>query len=50
MAGQQLKHMNELYASIEERISKPDIDLATRQYIAENLHLARQRARGGHLR
>jgi monoterpene epsilon-lactone hydrolase len=40
MASQQLKHMNELYASIKERISKPDIDLATRRDIVENLHLA----------
>jgi hypothetical protein len=40
VASQQLTHMNELYASIEERISKPDIDLATRRDIAENLHLA----------
>jgi len=40
MASQQLKHMNELYASIKERVSKPDIDLATRRDIVENLHLA----------
>ncbi len=40
MASQQLKHMNGLYASIKERLSKPDIDLATRRDIAENLHLA----------
>ena len=40
MASQQLKHMNELYASIKERVSKPDIDLATTRDIVENLHLA----------
>jgi acetyl esterase/lipase len=40
MASEQLKHMNELYASIKERASKPDIDLATRRDIVENLHLA----------
>jgi acetyl esterase/lipase len=38
MASQQLVHMNELYTSIKERISKPDIDLATRRDSAENLH------------
>jgi hypothetical protein len=38
MASQQLKHMNELYASIKERVSKPDIDLATTRDIVENLH------------
>jgi len=32
--------MNELYASIKERVSKPDIDLATIRDIVENLHLA----------
>ena len=40
MASPQLRHMNELYASIKERVSKPDIDLATRRDIVENLHLA----------
>ncbi len=40
MASPQLKHMNELYASIKERVSKPDIDLATIRDIVENLHLA----------
>src|SRR6266481_7305599 len=40
MASPQLTHMNGLYASIKERISKPDIDLATRRDIVENLHLA----------
>jgi monoterpene epsilon-lactone hydrolase len=40
MASQQLKHMNELYASIKERGSKPGLDLATIRDIAENLHLA----------
>jgi monoterpene epsilon-lactone hydrolase len=40
MASEQLKDMNELYASIKERVSKPDIDLATRRDIVENLHLA----------
>ena len=40
MASQQLKQMNELYASIKEWLSKPDIDLATRRDIAESAHLA----------
>jgi monoterpene epsilon-lactone hydrolase len=40
MASQQLTQMNELFASIKERISKPDLDLATRRDIVENLHLA----------
>ena len=35
MASQQLKQMNELYASIKERLSKPDIDLATRPKVHE---------------
>jgi epsilon-lactone hydrolase len=40
MASEQLKHMNELYASIKERFSKPNLDLATIRDIVENLHLA----------
>jgi monoterpene epsilon-lactone hydrolase len=40
MASKQLKHMTELYASIKERVSKPDMDLATNRDIVENLHLA----------
>jgi monoterpene epsilon-lactone hydrolase len=40
MASEQLKHMNDLYASIKERMSKPDVDLATLRDIVENLHLA----------
>jgi epsilon-lactone hydrolase len=40
MASEQQKQMNELYASIKERLVNPDIDLATRQDIAENFHLA----------
>jgi monoterpene epsilon-lactone hydrolase len=40
MASQQLNQMNELYASIKEWLSKPDIDLATRRDIAESAHLA----------
>jgi monoterpene epsilon-lactone hydrolase len=40
MASQQLKQMNELYASIKERVSKPGLDLATIRDIVENLHLA----------
>jgi epsilon-lactone hydrolase len=40
MASKQLKRMNELYASIKERLSKPDIGLATIRDIVENLHLA----------
>ena len=40
MASKQLNQMVELYASIKERASKPDLDLATIRDIAENLHLA----------
>src|SRR5580700_7132305 len=40
MASEQQKQMNELYASIRERLSDPDIDLATRRDIAEKVHLA----------
>ena len=40
MASKQLKHMNELYASIKERVSQPNLDLATNRDIVENLHLA----------
>jgi monoterpene epsilon-lactone hydrolase len=40
MASKQQKQMNALYASIKERLSNPDIDLATRRDIAENFHLA----------
>src|SRR5258705_9132598 len=40
MASKQMKHMNEIYASIKERVSKPGLDLATNRDIVENLHLA----------
>ena len=40
MASKQMKHMNELYASIKERVLKPGLDLATNRDIVENLHLA----------
>jgi hypothetical protein len=40
MASKQLKLMNDLYASIKERVSKPSLDLATNRDIVENLHLA----------
>jgi acetyl esterase/lipase len=40
MASKQLNRMAELYASIKERLSKPDLDLATTRDVAENLHLA----------
>jgi epsilon-lactone hydrolase len=40
MASAQAKQMNELYASMKERVSKPDLDLATIRDIMENLHLA----------
>ena len=36
MASKQLNQMAELYASIKERASKPDLDLATIRDIAEN--------------
>ncbi len=40
MASKQSKELTTLYASIVERMSKPDIDLATSRDILENLHLA----------
>ena len=40
MASEQLKLMNDLYASIKQRMSKPGLDLATNRDIVENLHLA----------
>jgi len=40
MASDQLKLMNDLYAYIKERVSKPGLDLATNRDIVENLHLA----------
>src|SRR5258708_8950404 len=40
MASKQLNQIVELYASIKERASKPDLDLATIRDIVENLHLA----------
>jgi acetyl esterase/lipase len=40
MASKQLNQMAELYASIKERMSKPNLDLATTRDIVENLHLA----------
>jgi monoterpene epsilon-lactone hydrolase len=40
MGSKQSKDLVALYASIKERVSKPDIDLATRRDIVENLHLA----------
>ena len=40
MASKQMKQMNELYASIKERVLKPNLDLATNRDIVENLHLA----------
>src|SRR5438876_6394021 len=40
MASKQLKLMNELYASIKQRMTKPGLDLATNRDIVENLHLA----------
>jgi hypothetical protein len=40
MASKQSKELTTLYASIAERMSKPDIDLATIRDVLENLHLA----------
>jgi hypothetical protein len=40
MASKQLKQLTELFASLRERASKPDLDLATRRDILENLHVA----------
>ena len=39
MASKQSKELIALYASIVERMSKPDIDLAAIRDIMENLHL-----------
>src|SRR5258705_12479032 len=38
MASKELKLMNDLYASIKARVSKPGLDLATNRDIVENLH------------
>ena len=44
MASEQAKQMAQRYASVRERTSKPDLDLATRRDIDESLHsLARPR-------
>src|SRR6266403_2974867 len=40
MASKQMKQMNEIYASIKERVSKPGLDLATNRDIVDNLSLA----------
>ena len=50
MASKQLKLMNDLYASIKERVSKPGLDLATNSGHRGEPAFGRQRARGGHLR
>src|SRR5262249_12775510 len=43
MASEQAKEMAQRYASVRERTSKPDLDLATRRDIDESLHsLARE--------
>jgi hypothetical protein len=39
MASKQLKQMHERYASIKERVSKSNLDLATNGDSVENLHL-----------
>ena len=38
MASEQAKQMAQRYASVRERTSKPDLDLATRRDIDESLH------------
>jgi hypothetical protein len=40
MASKQMKRMNEVYASIKERLSDTDLELAMARDIAGNLHLA----------
>jgi epsilon-lactone hydrolase len=40
MASEQSTYLLEFYASIKERVSRPEIDLATARDILENLHLA----------
>jgi epsilon-lactone hydrolase len=40
MSSEQLRQMADLFASIKERLSKPNIDLAMSRDILENLHLA----------
>ena len=40
MASKQMTQMNELYASIKRRVSKPGLDLETNRDIVENLSLA----------
>src|SRR5260221_3248612 len=39
MVTEQAKQMAEFYASIAERMSKPDLDLATMRDISEGLHV-----------
>jgi len=46
MASKELRHMNELYASIKQRLSKPGLDLPTMRDIVENLHLAASEPEG----
>lgn len=46
MASEQLKQMNELYASIKQRLANPDIDLETLRDIAEKVHLAASEPEG----
>lgn len=40
MVSEQSTYLLELYTSIKERVSRPEIDLATARDIVENLHLA----------
>jgi hypothetical protein len=46
MGNQQLMQMKSLFASIKERISNPNVDLATARDIVESLHLATAEAEG----
>jgi hypothetical protein len=50
MASEQQKQMNALYASIKERLSNPDIDLATASGHCGELSFGRDGTRGGHIR
>jgi hypothetical protein len=48
-ASAESKYLVELFASVKERMWKPDLDLETIRDIVEHLQLAATRTRGGHL-
>src|SRR5215831_6746417 len=46
MVSTQNKQMAQFFASMTERISRPDLDLATIRDVCENLHLAAKKPEG----